>query len=59
MSFEHQRDLLPKIKVVGRGYLPDGKTGQDFPKGMSQKEFCAKYNCNQAQKVIIKFKLKD
>jgi outer membrane protein OmpA-like peptidoglycan-associated protein len=60
MSFEHQRDLLPRIKVVGRGYLPEGKTGKDFPpNGMPEHEFCAKYNCKQAQKVIIKFKLKD
>jgi hypothetical protein len=59
MSFEHQKDLLPKIKVVGRGYLPEGTSGKDFPKNMTQKEFCAKFNCNQAQKVVIKFKLKD
>lgn len=59
MSFEHQRDLLPKIKVVGRGYLPDGKSGKDFAAGMPENEFCSKYNCKQAQKVIIKFKLKD
>ena len=59
MSFEHQRDLLPKIKVVGRGYLPEGKNSADIPAGISEKQFCAKYNCKQAQKVIIKFKLKD
>lgn len=59
MSFEHQRDLLPKIKVVGRGYLPDGKQGNDLPAGMTEKVFCQKFNCKQAQKVIIKFKLKD
>lgn len=59
MQFEHQRQLLPKIKVVGRGYLPDGKSGQDFPPGMPEAEFCKRYNCKQAQKVIIKFKLKD
>jgi len=59
MSFEHQKDLLPKIKVVGRGYLPEGTSGKDLPKNMTQKEFCAKFNCNQAQKVVIKFKLKD
>jgi len=60
MSFEHQRDLLPKIKVVGRGYLPEGKSGKDFPTaGMPESQFCSKFNCKQAQKVIIKFKLKD
>lgn len=59
MSFEHQRDLLPKIKVVGRGYLPDGKSAAEIPAGITEKQFCAQYNCKQAQKVIIKFKLKD
>jgi len=59
MKFEHQRQLLPKIKVVGRGYLPDGKSGQDFAAGLPEGEFCKRYNCKQAQKVIIKFKLKD
>jgi myosin heavy subunit len=59
MQFEHQKELLPKIKVVGRGYLPDGKSSDDFKNGMPEREFCKKYNCKQAQKVIIKFKLKD
>jgi outer membrane protein OmpA-like peptidoglycan-associated protein len=59
MRFEHQKELLPRIKVVGRGYLPDGKTSEDFRNGMPEKEFCALYNCKSAQKVIIKFKLKD
>jgi len=59
LSFEHQRDLLPRIKVVGRGYLPDGKSGRDLASGMPEGEFCSKFNCKQAQKVIIKFKLKE
>ncbi|MBS1960203.1 MAG: microtubule-binding protein [Bdellovibrionales bacterium] len=59
MKFEHQKELLPKIKVVGRGFLPDGKTSDDFRNGMPEREFCKQYNCKSAQKVIIKFKLKD
>lgn len=59
MKFEYQQELLPKIKVVGRGYLPDGKNAEDFRAGMPESEFCAKYKCKSAQKVIIKFKLKD
>lgn len=59
MRFDHQKELLPKIKVVGRGYLPDGKSSDDFRNGMPEREFCSKYNCKSAQKVIIKFKLKD
>jgi hypothetical protein len=59
MRFEHQKELLPKIKVVGQGYLPDGKTSADFRNGMPESEFCKSFNCKSAQKVIIKFKLKD
>lgn len=59
MSFEHQRELLPKIKVVGRGYLPDGMPPADLGAGMPEGEFCKRYNCKSAQKVIIKFKLRD
>ena len=58
VDFKHQRDLLPKTKVVGRGYLPEGKKGSEIPEGLSQKEFCAQYDCAKAQKVIIKFTLK-
>lgn len=59
MSFEHQRALLPKIKVVGRGYLPDGVTSSQIPTGINENQFCKQYSCKSAQKVIIKFKLKD
>lgn len=59
MSFEHQKELLPRIKVVGRGYLPDNTNSKEFAKGMPESQFCKMYNCKAAQKVIIKFKLKD
>lgn len=59
LEYDHQRDLLPLVKVVGRGYLPDGKQPGDIPTGMPEREFCKKYNCSKAQKVIIKFNLKE
>lgn len=59
LQYEHQKDLLPLVKVVGRGYLPDGKQAGDIPTGMAEKEFCSKFNCAKAQKVIIKFNLKE
>ena len=45
--------------LANRGYLPDGKNSEDFKNGMPEAEFCKRYNCKQAQKVIIKFNLKD
>jgi hypothetical protein len=59
LQYQHQRDLLPLVKVVGRGYLPDGRSPAEIPAGMPEKEFCRKYNCAKAQKVIIKFNLKE
>jgi chromosome segregation ATPase len=59
LQYEHQKDLLPLVKVVGRGYLPDGKQGNEIPKGMPEREFCKQFNCAKAQRVIIKFNLKE
>lgn len=51
--------LLPLMKVVGRGYLPEGKDASDLPDSMGEKDFCERYNCAKAQKVIVKFNMKD
>jgi outer membrane protein OmpA-like peptidoglycan-associated protein len=59
MSFEHQKKLLPLVKVVGRGFLPEGLNAEDLPESMPEKEFCEKYQCKKAQKVIVRFNLKD
>jgi myosin heavy subunit len=59
LTYEHQEHLLPLVKVVGRGYLPEGKTGTDIKAGLPEKDFCLRYNCKQAQKVVLKFNLKD
>jgi myosin heavy subunit len=59
LQYEHQKELLPMVKVVGRGYLPDGKAASEVQSGIPEDEFCQKYNCRKAQRVIIKFNLKD
>lgn len=59
LQYQHQRDLLPLVKVVGRGYLPEGRSPAEIPNGINEKDFCKKYNCAKAQKVIIKFNLKE
>ncbi|MBC7692959.1 MAG: hypothetical protein H7222_14445 [Methylotenera sp.] len=59
LSIEEQQKLFPLMKVVGRGYLPDGKTADDLPDHMSEKNFCKKYNCQKAQRVVVKFNMKD
>ncbi len=59
LKYTHQGKLLPIVKVVGRGFLPEGTTPRDIPTGMSEKEFCKQYDCKKAQKVIVKFNLKE
>jgi chromosome segregation ATPase len=59
LSFKHQKDLLPLVKVVGRGFLPEGVKGEDIPGGLAENKFCEQFNCQRAQRVILKFNLKD
>ncbi len=59
MTYDNQKRLLPIVKVVGRGFLPEGSNGRDLPDNIPTKEFCEKFNCKKAQRVMIKFNLKD
>jgi len=58
MKYQYQKDLLPLVKVVGRSYFAEG-ADRNVASKMSQKEYCSKYDCKKAQKVIIKFDLGD
>ncbi|RYZ76450.1 MAG: microtubule-binding protein [Proteobacteria bacterium] len=58
MSFTHQKQLLPLVKVTGRSFLSNDD--QRNPAGTgSAEEFCRKNDCAKLQRVIIKFTLKD
>ncbi len=54
MQYQHQKELLPMVKVTGRSFFAEGSE-RDIASGISQKEYCKKYDCKKAQKVIIKF----
>jgi chromosome segregation ATPase len=54
MSYQHQRDLLPLVKVSGRSFFAAGSE-KDVANGISEKDYCKKYDCKSSQKVIIKF----
>ncbi len=58
MKYKFQKVLLPKVKVTGRSYLADGSE-RDIASGMSQREYCKKYDCKKAQRVIIRFNLEN
>lgn len=57
MSFTHQKELLPLVKVTGRSFFSN-PTDQRTPAG-ERKTFCDKNDCAKLQRVIIKFNLKD
>jgi outer membrane protein OmpA-like peptidoglycan-associated protein len=54
MKYQYQKDLLPLVKVVGRSYFAQG-ADRNIASKMSQEEYCSKFDCKKAQKVIIKF----
>jgi myosin heavy subunit len=56
MKYQHQKDILPIVKVTGRSFLADGENPQDAA-NMSQKEYCSKYDCKKSQRVMIKFNM--
>ncbi len=59
MTYENQERLLPLVKVTGRSFLASATKGRDVASGIGLKEFCEKYNCKEAQKVIIRFDISD
>lgn len=59
INYENQKDLLGLVKVTGRSFFTEGRAPAGAMPGMSQKEFCSKFDCKQAQKVIIKFNMDD
>jgi outer membrane protein OmpA-like peptidoglycan-associated protein len=59
INYKNQKQLLPLVKVTGRSFFTEGRTPSGAVPGMSQKEFCQKFDCKQSQKVIIKFNMDD
>jgi outer membrane protein OmpA-like peptidoglycan-associated protein len=59
INYKNQRQLLPLVKVTGRSFFTEGRAPAGAQPGMSQKEFCHKFDCKQSQKVIIKFNMDD
>ncbi len=59
MTFEHQKELLPLVKVTGRSFLADIKTKREVAGSVNKKNFCAQFDCSKTQRVIIKFNLEN
>lgn len=57
MTYKHQSDLLPLVKVTGRSFLAEGSSNSEA-KHMNQKQYCKKYDCKKSQRVTIKFNMK-
>lgn len=56
MSFEHQQQLRPMVKVAGKSFFDSMKSNRGVA-SMSAQEFCKKYDCKKSQKVLIKFNI--
>lgn len=54
MAFEHQRELVPMLKVSGRSFLEAFKNTRDVA---SKAEFCKVNDCKKSQRVIIRFSM--
>lgn len=59
IEYKNQKQLLSLVKVTGRSFFTEGEAPQEATPGMSQKEFCMKFDCKKAQKVVIKFNMDD
>lgn len=59
MQFQHQRELLPIVKVTGRSFLAGDQQRGTASQTGSAEEYCRVNDCSKQQRVIIKFNLKD
>lgn len=59
MKYDYQKDMLPLVKVTGRSFLAEEVKGRNIASGLAIKDYCAQFNCEKSQKVIIRFNLKD
>lgn len=57
LKYDQQGKITPLLKVSGRSYFSGALTGRAPAKEMTRKEFCAQYDCEKEQRVIIKFEL--
>ena len=59
MDYDHQKDLMLRLKVTGRSYLGTAPM-KEIPKdGIEMNEFCKKYDCEKLQSAVIRFNLID
>lgn len=59
MTFKHQKQLLPLVKVTGRSFFGSDVRDPASTGDGSAEQFCKVNDCAKLQKVIIKFTLKD
>lgn len=59
MQFDHQKDMLPLIKVTGRSFLAEKLPDRRAPGSKNSGDFCNTHDCRKAQRVIIKFSFDD
>jgi myosin heavy subunit len=53
MTFQHQTELLPLLKVSGRSYLDQAQVKRN----VASEDFCKVNDCKKAQRVVIRFSM--
>ncbi len=59
MQFQHQKSLLPLVKVSGRSYLATDKASGRNVGSITDDQYCQQFDCKKSQRVIIRFSLKE
>ncbi|MEK6554256.1 MAG: microtubule-binding protein [Bdellovibrionota bacterium] len=56
MTFDHQQQLRPLVKVSGKSFFDSAKQGRTVA-ATNTKDFCRKNDCKKFQKVLIRFNI--
>lgn len=59
MNYKNQKRLRRLVKVTGQGFLSENAKERSIASKMSTRQYCKKYDCKKAQRVIIKFDLEE
>lgn len=58
IKFPYQQEMLPLVKVTGRSFFTSDISDKNAD-SLDMEQFCERYDCNAAQKVVIRFNLQN
>lgn len=57
ISFEHQKQLRPLVKVSGKSFFEAAKINREVASSVTAKDFCKQFDCKKSQRVLIRFSI--